>query len=62
MSNIDVRDYATARRVRLWEIAKGLHINDGNFSRRLRDELPEHEKAAIYKIIDELAANREVRE
>lgn len=62
MNNIDVRDYAKAHKVRLWEIAKSLHINDGNFSRRLRDELSEHEKVAIYKIIDELSANREVRE
>ena len=60
MHNMDIRNYAKIRKVRLWEIANVLHINDGNFSRRLRNELSEHEKVAIYKIIDELADNKEV--
>ena len=41
--------------VKLWRIASKLHINDGNFSRKLRHELPEEEKRKIYQIIDELA-------
>ena len=56
MSNKDVREYAEKHNVRLWQIANALHINDGNFSRKLRIELTEEKKAEIYKIIDELSA------
>ena len=55
MSNKDVREYAEKHNVRLWQIANALHINDGNFSRKLRIELTEEKKAEIYKIIDELS-------
>lgn len=44
----------------LWEIAEALHINDGNFSRRLRKELPEAQKQEIIRIIDKLAEKRTV--
>lgn len=56
MSNKDIREYAQMHNVRLWQIATALHINDGNFSRRLRTELTEDKKAEIYRIIDELSA------
>ena len=56
MCNKDIREYARKHNVKLWQIASKLHINDGNFSRKLRVELPEDKKAEIYKIIDELAA------
>ena len=36
-----------------------LGINDGNFSRRLRHELPEDEQQRILQIINDLAAERE---
>ena len=56
MCNKDVREYAKAHDVKLWQIANKLQINDGNFSRKLRAELSEDKKAEIFKIIDELAA------
>lgn len=56
MCNKDVREYAKKHSVKLWQIANALHINDGNFSRKLRTELSEEKKAEIFKIIDELAA------
>ena len=55
MCNRDIRDYAKTKGVPLWMIARELHINDGNFSRKLRAELTEEEKAEIYTIIDKLA-------
>lgn len=55
MANKDIREYAQMHNVRLWQIANALHINDGNFSRKLRFELTEDKKAEIYKIVDELA-------
>lgn len=55
MQNKDVRSKAKERCVKLWQIAARLNITDGNFSRRLRRELSQEEKARIFKIIDELA-------
>ena len=37
-------------------IAEKIGINDGNFSRKLRHELPQEEKEKIFRIIDELKA------
>lgn len=55
MCNKDIREYAKKHNVRLWQIANALHINDGNFSRKLRVELAEDKKAEIKAIIDKLA-------
>ena len=55
MCNRDIREYAKRHNVKLWQIANELHINDGNFSRKLRHELTDDKKAEIRKIIDELA-------
>lgn len=60
MKNRDIKEYAKSKGVRLWQIAEVLHINDGNFSRRLRKELPEAQKQEIIQIIDELAGKRVV--
>jgi len=37
-------------------LPKKIGINDGNFSRKLRRELPQEEKDKIFRIIDELKA------
>lgn len=60
MKNRDIKEYAKSKGVRLWQIAEVLNINDGNFSRRLRKELPEVQKQEIIQIIDELAEKRAV--
>lgn len=52
--NETIKNAAKQRGVRLWQIADRLGINDGNFSRRLRHELPEKETKKILRIIDEL--------
>ncbi|MCM1325249.1 MAG: hypothetical protein NC243_08130 [Lachnoclostridium sp.] len=54
--NKDIREYAKTNGIPLWRIALKLGINDGNFSRKLRTELPEKKKAEIRAIIDDLAA------
>lgn len=56
MCNKDIREYARQKKVYLWQIALMLHMNDGNFSRKLRVELSAEKKAEIFKIIDELSA------
>lgn len=57
-TNEDIRARAKRRGVKLWEIANGLGINDGNFSRKLRNEFSEEEKQKVFKIIDEIAAQK----
>lgn len=55
MNNLDIREMAEKSNVKLWRIADYLGITDGNFSRKLRKELPEAEKQKILTAIDELA-------
>lgn len=58
MENVTIRERAKQCGVRLWQIAEALGINDGNFSRKLRRELPEDEKGKILAIIDRLAQEK----
>lgn len=60
MENTEIRNRAKEAGVKLWEIAYRYGVNDGNFSRKLRRELPEEERKRILRIIDEIAAEREV--
>lgn len=53
--NDAIRKAAKEKGVRLWQIAEKLGVNDGNFSRRLRRELPEEEQRRILGIIKELS-------
>lgn len=53
-ANQDIRSEAAAAGVCLWQIADKLGLNDCNFSRKLRHELPVKTKEKIRKIIAEL--------
>ena len=55
MCNMDIRQAAAGAGVRLWQIADAIGLNDGNFSRKLRKDLPEDEKQKIFGIIEDLA-------
>lgn len=55
MCNQDIRQTATKSSVRLWRIADALGITDSSFSRKLRKELPQEEKARIFSIIQKLS-------
>ena len=55
MCNMDIRQAAAGAGVRLWQIADAIGLNDGNFSRKLRKELPEDEQQKIFGIIEDLA-------
>lgn len=57
-ANQDIRVIAKENGVLLWEIAERLNITDGNFSRKLRRELPPEMKARIVGIIREVASER----
>ena len=58
LANTDVRTAAKEKGVRLWEVAECLRISDPTMTRKLRRELPDCEKQEIFKIIDELAAEK----
>ena len=58
MANEDIRIHALKRNVKMFEIAKNYGVNDGNFSRKMRFELPEDEKTKIKSIIDAIADSR----
>lgn len=54
MKNQDIRQEVKEAGLHLWQIAEGLGMTDGNFSRLLRHELPEEKKSRIRTIISEL--------
>ena len=61
MHNQDIKLLAAGSGIRLWQVAQKLGITDSYFSRKLRKELPEEEKAKIRAIITELSNHQEVK-
>lgn len=59
MNNKEIRTAAKNAGVRLWEVAAAYGINDGNFSRKLRQELPQGEKEKILSIIAQLKQDKQ---
>ncbi len=57
-ANIDIRNEAKEAGVKLWEIAEAYGINDGNFSRLLRRELPPDKKEQMRRIISNILQRR----
>lgn len=57
MCNSDIRIKAKESGVYMWQIAAKLNICDMTLVRKLRHELSDEEKAKIFAIIEELAAN-----
>lgn len=54
MQNQDIRKEIYGAGLRFWQVAGALGISDGNFSRKLRYELPEEQKQHIREIISKL--------
>ena len=53
--NQDIKQAMEKARIFYWEVAKELGLNDGNFSRKLREELAKEEKEKIFEIIRNLS-------
>ena len=51
-NNQDIREKILKSHLKYWQIAEQLNINDGNFSRMLRNELPKQVKEKINNIIE----------
>lgn len=58
-ANSEIRAEAKNANVKLWEIAAMLGINDVTFTKRLRFELPDAEKAKILDIIEQIKAQKQ---
>lgn len=58
MNNMKIREEAKQAGVYLWEVAERWGCNDGNFSRKLRRELPADEREKILAIIAEVAREK----
>lgn len=58
-SNTEIKERAKQSGVCLWEIAEKCGIPDSSLSRKLRRELPAAEKARIFSLIDEIAAEKQ---
>ena len=57
-TNEKIRQYATEKKVFLWEVAMRFGIADSQFSRRLRVEFTPEETEQAMRYIDEIAAER----
>ena len=55
MTNKKIREVAKENGVKMWQIADKLGVCDSQFSRKMRYELGESEKASIFKIIVEIS-------
>lgn len=60
-ANRDVRNAAAEAGFYLWEVAEALGIADGTFSRKLRNELSDSEKEAVFRAIERMKAYRDKR-
>jgi predicted XRE-type DNA-binding protein len=52
--NIDVRQAIKQAGLKQWIIADRIGVSEATFTRKLRQELPDKEKQAIYKAIKEV--------
>ena len=58
LANKDIRGKIEENNIRYWEVAAALGITDGNFSRKLRQELSDEEKENVFNAIDKLVEER----
>ncbi len=58
VANMQIREFAQKNGVKLWEIAARIGITDSNFSRKLRQELPQEKTVQILSIIEDIAAQK----
>ena len=54
LSGAEVKAYILEQGLRLWQVAQKLNMNDGNFSRKLRNNFTDDEVKQIKTIVKEL--------
>jgi hypothetical protein len=60
MYNKDVRNYAKSKNVYLYQIAESLNVSESTFIKKLRKELDDETKESLFKIINEIAKERDL--
>lgn len=60
MNNKDIRAEIESSRLRYWRVAQAYGCTDATFSRKLRVEFPEAEKAKIREIIARLVRGGDI--
>lgn len=60
-ANRDIRNAASEAGFYLWEVAEALDMADGTFSRKLRNELSDSEKEAVFRAIERMKEYRDKR-
>ena len=59
-ANQEIREHAAKNSVYLWEIALALGVSEPTMTRKLRTELPDRDREEIMRIINDLAAMRQI--
>lgn len=59
VANKEIRDAAKEAGICLWQVAEKLGVSDGNFSRKLRRELPAEDREKVLSIIRELSQEKQ---
>ena len=54
LSGAEVKAFILEQGLRLWQVAQKLNMNDGNFSRKLRNNFTDDEVKQIKTIVKEL--------
>lgn len=55
MQNLEIRQAAKVAGIHLWQLAEVVGMQDSNFSRKIRHELPEEEKQKLLAAIEKLS-------
>ena len=61
MANTDIRQYAKEHGVKLWQCAAAMGISEPTMTRRLRTELSRAEKNNMFKLIERLHEQNEIK-
>lgn len=59
VANKEIRDAAKEAGICLWQVAEKLGVSDGNFSRKLRRELPAEVREKVLSIIRDLSQEKQ---
>ena len=54
MSGAEIKEIIKAAGIKIWQVAKKFGMNDGNFSRKLRDNFSDEDTQKVLSIIEEL--------
>lgn len=58
LANKDIRIRCLENGIRFWQIALQLGVSPETITRKLRTELPEEEKEAIYRAMEQIMLDR----